>query len=182
MLEFIIWLLHGKDVLKEFHNERRLATSNEDRFWSPKAGRGRVLHPTASKWIQKLLEELKGRPDLRAWRELLKLVKTYLLVAVLDQRKYIWDFWPQLQQVHKECSADSSHTKGRSDMILTKRSESTARMIDDVDVSISQQVSSTEMLGLNFANSLYCSTYVLTYNDLLPLDVVTNINNRLGLH
>lgn len=152
LLEFIIWLQHGKDGLKEFHEERQLATSNEDRFWSPTAGRGRVLHPTASKWIQNLLEELKGRPELRAWRELLKLVKTHLLVAVLDQRKYIWDFWPKLQQIHQECSADSSHIGERSDMVLTERSESPARIIDDIDVSISRQVSSAEIFGSNSAN------------------------------
>ncbi|KAK7699053.1 hypothetical protein SLS64_011967 [Diaporthe eres] len=142
LLEFIIWLQRGKDGLKKFHAERQLATANEDRFWDATVGGGRVLHPTASTWIKNLLGELKGRPELRAWRKLLKLVKSHLLVAVLDQRKYIWDFWPKLQQIHEECSAGSSQIRERSDMVLTKRRESTGRMIDDTDVSISQQKTS----------------------------------------
>lgn len=152
LLEFIIWLRRGKDGLKKFHAERQLATANEGRFWDATAGGGRVLHPIARKWIKDLLGELNGRPELLAWRELLKLVESHLLKAVLEQRKYISEFWPELQKIHKECSADSSQTRERSDMVLTKRRESTGRMIDDTDVSISQQVSSTETCGSDFAD------------------------------
>ena len=158
LLEFVIWLQCGRSGLKDFHEERGRGIINDDRFWSPEGGKDGSLHPAASGWIHKLLKRFDKQPKLRPWRKLLNLVKSHLLVVGLDRhqsehRKSIKEFWEELQRIHEKCSADLSgpYIWERSDMVLTKSRKSAAQVIDDFDMSISQQVSSAEIFRSNFA-------------------------------
>lgn len=163
LLEFIIWLQRGKKGLEDFRADRLGETFNEDRFWKgPGEKEDRSLLPAASKWIESLLQELKDQ-QLWAWFKLLELVKTCLLVAVLKQRESIRVFWSELQKLHEECSADSSPARDRSDTVLTKRRDSRVRMIDDVDMHISQHVSSTDGSNLIRLCQLTILQYVSAY-------------------
>lgn len=142
LLEFIIWLLRGSDGQARF-NEERTARPNLDRFWDQDRNQNPILHPVVEKWIKELSGDLAAAPALR---DLMNLVASHLLVASVDSRAHVHQFYESLQDIHNRILADPLYLQSGPVTILTRREESAAEEANDFVVPISQQVGSTARL------------------------------------
>ncbi|ROV88658.1 hypothetical protein VMCG_10306 [Cytospora schulzeri] len=140
LLEFVIWLLRGSAGQAQFYKERT-AWPNHDRFWEQDRNRKPILNPVVERWInQELSGDLAAAPALG---DLMKLVASHLLVAPLDKRASVHQFYESLKDIHKKCSADPLYLWNGPDIILTRRKDSAAEEANDFVVPISQQRTST---------------------------------------
>lgn len=150
LLEFIIWLLRGKDGQKDFNRERLAATPNLDRFWHQDGSGSPILHPTVEKWVSKKLpRDAKASPALQ---ELLQLVARDLVAIPLEGppagRATMQEFWGHLRQIDNICATSPSKIWNGTTM-LTRPRKSAAEAVNDEDMPISQLVCSTSRFGFD---------------------------------
>lgn len=152
LLEFIIWLLRGKDGQTDFNKERRDATPNFDRFWHQNDSGDPILHPVVERWVtQELPNHSQASPALQ---ELLDLVARHLLVALLDgpptPRATMQKFWNDLENINNICAASPSYLWNGKTMLTSRRTSATEAVNDDTG-PISQRVCFTSRFGFSFS-------------------------------
>lgn len=107
-LEFVIWLMQGKDGLDRFNRERLELAPGRDCFWVQHgATKDCALHPTVKRWvIEELPEPLERTPGLR---DLVELVTDRLLVVSREHRAFTHEFDKALRKIHERFVADVSY-------------------------------------------------------------------------
>lgn len=99
-LEFLIWLLYGPKVLQSFFTESKENVS-DDRYWSDDS-----LRPVITNWMKKLSADL-AHPG--AWKDLLDLIKTRLLIVDVDSRADSNELLQEIQKIESNSALDSSY-------------------------------------------------------------------------
>ncbi|KAI0902912.1 hypothetical protein F4823DRAFT_569216 [Ustulina deusta] len=99
-LEFLIWLLYGPKVLQSFFIESKENVS-DDRYWSDDS-----LRPVITNWMKKLSADL-AHPG--AWKDLLDLIKTRLLIVDVDSRADSNELLQEIQKIESNSALDSSY-------------------------------------------------------------------------
>ncbi|KAF7531407.1 hypothetical protein G7054_g8943 [Neopestalotiopsis clavispora] len=88
MLEFLIWLMYGREGLLHFNNS--LGTADYVRFFqikpAPGGGTMATVHDVVARWMAHMAEDDACRVGTTALGNLLELVRTRLLVVKLPER------------------------------------------------------------------------------------------------
>lgn len=89
-LEFLIWLMYGKDQLRQFRTSLSGGNSENTRFYEMKLNRDRrneaSVHRVAVLWMDHMGQDPICAPGTTALGNLLELIRTQLLVVKLPQR------------------------------------------------------------------------------------------------
>ncbi|KAI1743121.1 hypothetical protein F4680DRAFT_471994 [Xylaria scruposa] len=126
--EFLIWILYGPQELAVFFSECADNVS-DDRYWDTDS-----LRPVIEKWIDRLSSNL-SQPC--AWRDILFLIKTRLLVVVVNSRADSTEVLREMHKIQKNSLLDSSYAVGPMIHELTQDCQLTPSPDVSTDMSLS---------------------------------------------
>lgn len=90
-LEFVIWLLYGREGLKDFNDSNEGDYGRSDMFYElppateATAMRTAKIHRAVTQWMQHMSRDVTCRPETTALGDLLQIVRTGLLVVKLPE-------------------------------------------------------------------------------------------------
>ncbi|KAI0543891.1 hypothetical protein F4679DRAFT_592228 [Xylaria curta] len=116
--EFLIWILYGQQELEVFFRECEDNVS-DDRYWDTDS-----LRPVIEKWMDKLSSNFS---QSCAWRDILVLIKTRLLVVAVDSRADSTEVLREMHTIQDKSQADYSYTLTPSPDVSTDMSLSENR-------------------------------------------------------
>jgi serine/threonine protein kinase len=84
-LEFIIWLLYGRNGLKRFNNSNRGRYGTSETYYEISPERIAKVHGVVSHWTEHMAKDILCSPGETALGDLLQIVRTGLLVVQLPE-------------------------------------------------------------------------------------------------
>lgn len=82
-LEFVIWLLYGRDHLRTFNDSNHGEHGDSDMYYEVIPGKGATVHGVVKRWMHHMAKDELCRPGNTALGDLLETVRTGLLIVEL---------------------------------------------------------------------------------------------------